>query len=70
MPFPETKALIKKSKTIKFEILSRCAFTSAWFLVTFKKCELQTYRYTDTHTNQLLYAFGACTLRHNEGMYA
>ena len=66
--------LYKKSKTIKSEILSRCActaFTSAWFLETFEKSEIQTYRYTlrqihiHKYTNWLLYAFSACSPRHN-----
>ena len=61
-------SLIKKSKTIRFEILLRCGcttFNSAWFLATFEKSELQTYRYTHKYTSQLLFAFGTCTPRHN-----
>ena len=41
------KAFIHISKTIKFKILSHSActaFASAWFLATFEKCKLQTYR--------------------------
>ena len=51
------KAFIQKSKTTacKLEILSCYActtFASAWFFVTFEKCKLQTYRYTDTHIHE------------------
>ena len=41
-------------KTIKFELLpcyACTAFANAWFLATFKKCEIQTYRYTHRHVH-------------------
>ena len=46
--------LFKKSKTIKFEILSpyTCtAFASTWFLLTIEECKLQTYTHTHTQTD-------------------